>query len=172
MRITLPRAWRRHCSTVAASPKHGTARCLSPPKNTPCVEWGGEGNRLCSPWRRPPSTALQFTLTLPPPPSEKPNIRVIGEGGGQGVFTVASPRHGTANHQPPPPPLRRTKHSCDGGGEGVFIMGSFKQTLNVAYPPLTKPWRRTNTALNVPYPHPNHTSCPGNKNYIRLTYFR
>ena len=59
MRVTLPCEWGRHCSTVAASPKHGTARCLSPPTNTTFVEWGG-GNRLCSPWRRP-STALQIT---------------------------------------------------------------------------------------------------------------
>jgi hypothetical protein len=109
-----------------------------------------------------------------PFPTKKHTLRGMGGGGKQVVFTLASPtKHSTAIHlNTPPPPLRRTKHSCDGGGEGVFIMGSFKQTLNVAYPPLTKPWRRTNTALNVPYPHPNHTSCPGNKNYIRLTYFR
>ena len=59
MRVTLPCEWGRHCSTMAASPKHGTARCLSPPKNPPFVEWGG-GNRLCSLWHRP-STALHIT---------------------------------------------------------------------------------------------------------------
>ena len=57
--VTLRCEWRSNYLTVAASPKHGTARCLSPPTNTTFVECGG-GNRLCSPWRRP-STALQIT---------------------------------------------------------------------------------------------------------------
>ena len=60
MRVTLFCEWGRHCSTLAASPKHSTARCLSPPTNTTFVECSGGGNRLCSPWRRP-STALQIT---------------------------------------------------------------------------------------------------------------
>ena len=145
------------------------------------------GGGTVQPWRRRPSTALQvaypprqtqpswnvggeqvvFTVaspkhgtanhlnppTPPSPPSEEPNIRVMGGGGGQGVFTVALPRHGTANHQSPPPP------------RGVFIVASFKQALNVTYPPpLTSQWRCTSTALSFAYPHPNNTSCPGKTN--------
>ena len=44
--VTLRCEWRSNCLTVAASPKHGTARRLStppPPKNQPFVEWGGTG---------------------------------------------------------------------------------------------------------------------------------
>ena len=74
MHVTLPREWGRHCSTVSASPKHGTARCLSPPK--------------------------------------KNTLSGMGGGGKQVVFTVASPKHGTAIHlntsPPPPPPKNQT----------------------------------------------------------------
>ena len=136
MRVTLPREWGRHCSTVVASPKHGTARCLSPPKNTPCVEWGGRETGCV---HRGVAQARHCKSPEPPhtpPPSEEPNIRVMGGGGGQGVITKSSPRHGTPNHQPPPP-LRRTKQTCNGvgGGHGVFIVASFKQAQKVTYLP-------------------------------------
>ena len=156
MRVTLPCEWGRHCSTVAASPKHGTARCLSPPTNTTFVECGGgtgcvhrgvaqarhckshehRGKGVFTVATPRHGTANHQPPPPPPPPSEEPNIRVMGGGGGQGVITKSSPRHGTANHQPPPP-LRRTKQTCngEGGGHGVFIVASFKQAQKVSYLP-------------------------------------
>jgi hypothetical protein len=150
----------RHCTLPFPTKKH-TLRGM-----------GGGGKQVVFTLASPTKHSTAIHLNTPPPPIRKTKHSCNRGGGGTGGVHrgVAQARH--CKSPTPPPPLRRTKHSCDGGGEGVFIMGSFKQTLNVAYPPLTKPWRRTNTALNVPYPHPNHTSCPGNKNYIRLTYFR
>ena len=123
----------RHCTLpIPTEKKH--PKWNGGGRKTGCVHRGVAQARHCNSPKHIP----------PPPPSEKPNIHVIGEGRGQGVFTVASPsRHGTAaNHKPPlpPPPLQRTKHLCNGGGGGVFIVGSFKhQAFNVVYPLLTSP---------------------------------
>ena len=148
------------------------------------------GGGTVQPWRHRPSTALHVAY---PPRQTQPSWNVVGGGTGcvhrgvaqarhckshehrgKGVFTVATPRHGTANHQPPPPSEEPNKRVTGGGGQRMFVVASFMQALKVAYPPpLTSLWRRTSTALNVlAYPHPNHTSCPGQKKYIRLTYFR
>jgi hypothetical protein len=150
------------------------------------------GGGTVQPWRHRPSTALHVAY---PPRQTQPSWNVVGGGTGcvhrgvaqarhckshehrgKGVFTVATPRHITANHQTNhPPPLRRTKQTCNGGGGTEDVRGGVIHagTESRLSPPLTSLWRRTSTALNVlAYPHPNHTSCPGQKNYIRLTYFR
>ena len=70
--------------SVAASPKHSTARGR-------------------------PSTVLHAAY----PPPEQPTLPGMG-GGGQGVFTVASPKNGTARRLSPP---RKTTKKYDRGGE-------------------------------------------------------
>ena len=59
-------------------------------------------------------------------PHRKTHPAWNGGGGEQGVFTVASSKHGTAIHlnpPPPPPPLRRTKQTCNGGGGTEDVRG-------------------------------------------------
>jgi len=74
------------------------------------------GGGTVQPWRRHPSTALHVAY---PPRQTQPSWNVRGE---QVMFTITSPKHGTANHlnPPTPPPLPRTKHSRNGrrGGTG------------------------------------------------------
>ena len=97
----------------------------NPTKKTgggPCVSLSPvSGGGTVQPWRRRPSTALHVAY---PPRQTQPSWNVGGE---QVVFTVASPKHGTANHlnPPTPPPLRRTKHLCNGrrGGTGGVHRG-------------------------------------------------
>jgi hypothetical protein len=94
--------------------KLGTARPLSPPKNTPIVEWGG-GDRGCSLWRRP-RTALQVAY---PPAHRKTHHTFMGGGGTRGVQRdVAQARQCTSPIPPyptspippyPPPPLMSWK---------------------------------------------------------------
>jgi hypothetical protein len=90
-----------HVREKSTLPKHGTARPLTPPTNPPFVEWGGGQGVFTV--ARLPRTALQVAY----PPPEKPTIR-----GEQGGFTVALPKNGTASCLSPP---RKTHHSCNGG---------------------------------------------------------
>ena len=176
-RVTLPCEWGRHCSTMAshlawrrkkrkpsidggggeggftvALTKHGTTRCLSPPKIPPLVEYGvGGGQGVFTVASPKHGTAHRL------PPSPRKTHALWNGGGGLGVFTVALPKHGTECRISPP---LTSPWCCP------------STALNGAYPPLTSLWRRASTALNVAYPHTNHTSCPGKiKLKIRLTYF-
>jgi hypothetical protein len=111
-RDTLPGEWGRHCSTVAS---HLAWRR----KNIASINGGGGGGV-----HRGVDQTRHYTLLIPP---EEPT-----------VFTVASPKHGTAHRLPPPP--RKTHASWNGGGGWVC-----------------SPWRRPSTALNDAYPPPNFT---------------
>jgi hypothetical protein len=84
-----------------ASPKNFTASRLSPPRKNPPYYGGNRGD---SPWRWP-----RTTLQVAYPPLEKPTIRVLTWGGGEGVFTVALHMHGTARRLSP-----RSPPSCPG----------------------------------------------------------
>ena len=119
-----------HVREKSTLPKHGTARPLTPPTNPPFVEWGGGQGVFTV--ARLPRTALQVAY----PPPEKPTIR-----GEQGGFTVALPKNGTASCLSPP---RKTHHSCNGGvGKGVFTVALHKH----------------GTARRLSPPSP--PSCPG-----------
>ncbi len=89
---------------TVALPKHGTTRCLSPLKNPPFVEYGGGTGGV----HRGVAQARHCT---PPIPPEKPTLR--GMGGGQGVFTVASPKQGSTSPITPltPPHVREKSNS-------------------------------------------------------------
>ena len=81
----------------------------NPTKKTgvgPCVSLSPvSGGGPVQPWRRHPSTALDFAY---PPRQTQPSWNVRGE---QVMFTVTSPKHGTANHLNPPTPHDTTNSS-------------------------------------------------------------
>jgi hypothetical protein len=87
-----------HVREKSTLPKHGTARPLTPPTNPPFVEWGGGQGVFTV--ARLPRTALQVAY----PPPEKPTI--LGEqGGGEGGVHrgVAQAWHCTSPIPPLPP---------------------------------------------------------------------
>ncbi len=115
------------------------------------MEWGGD--RGCSLTARPLS-----------PPKHPPFCR-MGGGGGQGVFTVSLPKHGTARSLSPPsptscpgqinvaqarhctssiPPEEPALHGMRGGRQGVFAVA-----------------RRPRTALRLSPPRKTHHTCNG-----------
>jgi hypothetical protein len=159
--VTLPREWGRHCSTEYCTLN------IPPPKNPHFVEWGGgqgvftvaviaQARHCTSPIPRCTSTALH----VPYPPQRTRPFVEWGEGGGQGVFTVSLPKHGTARSLSPPfshlmsgknqccpsmalhvpYPPRRTRPSWnEGGRQGVFTVARRPRTAQqVAYPPPPK----------------------------------
>ncbi len=74
----------------------GLSIAFGNPKKTMANSTGGD--RGCSSWRRP-STALQVAYPTHPP---KNTLLVEYGGGGQVLFTVASPKHGTERRLSPP----------------------------------------------------------------------
>ena len=64
-------------------------------KKQPSINGGGERGGV----HRGIDQTRHYTLPIPP---KNPSLVEYGGGEGQGVFTVASPKHGTAHHLPPP----------------------------------------------------------------------
>jgi hypothetical protein len=122
-----------------------------------------QARHCTSPIPRCTSTALH----VPYPPQRTRPFVEWGEGGGQGVFTVSLPKHGTARSLSPPfshlmsgknqccpsmalhvpYPPRRTRPSWnEGGRQGVFTVARRPRTAQqVAYPP---PPRKTHHTCN------------------------
>ena len=82
-------------------------------KKQPSINGGGERGGV----HRGIDQTRHYTLPIP---LKNPSLVEYGGGEGQGVFTVASPKHGTAHHLPPP---RKTHASWNGGGGGGVHRG-------------------------------------------------
>ena len=136
MRVTLPCEWGRHCSTVAASPKHGTARCLSSPKTTPFMEWGGETG--CVHRGVAQARHCKSPEPPPPPPLRRTKHSCNGGGGDRGCSPWCCPA-GTAlqntNPPSPPPPSEEPNICVMGGGRGCSLWGRSSRHLTSPIPP-------------------------------------
>jgi hypothetical protein len=155
--VTLPCEWGSHCLTVAALPKHGTARRLSTTRKTH-PSWNGGGGaggvhrgvtqeQHCTSPSHPPtpphvgekSTLPKHGTAHPLSPPKNPPIVEWG-GGRQGVFTVAPPKNTTASRLSPP--KKPTIRVMGGGTKGC------------------SKWRHSNTAVHVAYPPLPHVAYP------------
>ena len=177
--VTLPCEWGSHCLTVAALPKHGTARRLSTTRKTH-PSWNGGGGtggvhrgvtqeQHCTSPSHPPTpphpscpgkiNVAQARHCTSPIPPEKPTNCGMG-GGRQGVFTVAPPKNTTASRLSPP--KKPTIRVMGGGTKKCSTWRHSNTAVHVAYPPL----------LHVAYPPlPPPPSCPGkSKIKMRLTF--
>jgi hypothetical protein len=158
---TLPCEWGSKCLTVAALTKHGHAHRLSTPqkKHTSWNGGGGTGGVHCgvaqersstSPHHPPTPTHVQGKIYvaqarhLTSPILPRRTHQTWNGGGGQGVFTLASPKNSTKSRLPPP---KKNHHTCNGGGERGIQRGvaQARQCTSpipptpVPYPPLPPP---------------------------------
>ena len=110
----------------------------------PCVSLSPvSGGGPVQPWRRHPSTALDFAY---PPRQTQPSWNVRGE---QVMFTVTSPKHGTANHlNPPPPPSEEPNIRVMGGGGGQGVITKLSPRHGTANHQPPPPLRRTKQICN------------------------
>ena len=138
--VTLPCEWGSHCLTVAALPKHGTARRLSTTRKTHPSWNGGGGQGVFTVASPKNSTARRLATPLPPLISRKnqrcPSTALhvpypprkthqLWNGGGEtgGVHRGAAQEH----HCKSPIPPQKNHHTCNGGrDQGVFNVASLK----------------------------------------------